>query len=48
MSTKDLHIDVLYLPQLIGLSMGLDASGLGVRMNLAFDGALKQRITAAG
>jgi len=45
---KDLHIDVLYLPQLIGLSMGLDASGLGVRMNLAFDGALKQRITAAG
>jgi heterodisulfide reductase subunit B len=45
---KDLHIDLLYLPQLIGLSMGLDASGLGVQMNLAFDGALKQRITAAG
>jgi heterodisulfide reductase subunit B len=44
---KDLHIDVLYLPQLIGLSMGLDATGLGCRLNLAFDGALKRRITAA-
>jgi heterodisulfide reductase subunit B len=43
---KDLHIDVSYLPQLIGLSMGLDAVGLGVRLNMAFDGALKRRITA--
>ena len=46
-AAKDLHIDLLYLPQLIGLAMGLDASGLGVRMNLAFGGALKQKITAA-
>jgi hypothetical protein len=37
----------LYLPQLIGLAMDLDAAELGVPMNLAFDGALKRRITAA-
>ncbi len=46
-ASKDLHINMLYLPQLIGLSMGLDAAGLGVQLNLAFDGALKRRITAA-
>jgi heterodisulfide reductase subunit B len=44
---KDLHINILYLPQLIGLAMGLDAAGLGVQLNLAFDGALKRRSTAA-
>ena len=46
-ASKDLHINMLYLPQLIGLAMGLDAAGLGVQLNLAFDGALKRRITAA-
>jgi len=44
---KDLHINMLYLPQLIGLAMGLDAAGLGIQLNLAFDGTLKRRITAA-
>jgi heterodisulfide reductase subunit B len=44
---KDLHISVLYLPQLIGLAFGLDAGKLGVRMNLAFDAGLMRRITAA-
>jgi len=32
---KDLHISVLYLPQLIGLSLGLPASELGLDRNLA-------------
>ena len=32
---------------LIGLAMGLDAAGLGVQLNLAFDGTLKRGITAA-
>lgn len=44
---KDLHINILYLPQLIGLAMGLDAAGLAVQLNLAFDGALKRRGAAA-
>jgi heterodisulfide reductase subunit B2 len=44
---KDLRISILYLPQLIGLAMGLDAARLGLQMNLAFDTALKRRIAAA-
>jgi heterodisulfide reductase subunit B len=32
---EDLSITVLYLPQLLGLAMGLDAKTLGVDMNLA-------------
>jgi heterodisulfide reductase subunit B len=42
----DLHISILYLPQLIGLAMGLDAAGLGLQMNLAFDAALKRKVAA--
>jgi heterodisulfide reductase subunit B len=43
---KDLRISILYLPQLIGLAMGLDAAGLGLQMNLAFDAALKRKVAA--
>jgi heterodisulfide reductase subunit B len=44
---KDLRISILYLPQLLGLAMGLDADGLGLQMNLAFDAALKTKVSAA-
>jgi heterodisulfide reductase subunit B len=40
----DLHISILYLPQLIGLAMGLDAAGLGLQMNLAFASDLKRKV----
>ena len=43
----DLHINILYLPQLIGLAVGLDASVLGLRLNLAFDNALMRSIPVA-
>ena len=46
-ANKDLHISILYLPQLIGLAMGLDAAELGLQMNLAFDAELKQKVVAA-
>jgi heterodisulfide reductase subunit B len=32
---KDLHISILYLPQLIGMAMGLAAEALGLTCNLA-------------
>jgi heterodisulfide reductase subunit B len=44
---QNLHISVLYLPQLIGLALGLDAASLGLQMNLSFDAALKRRVTVA-
>ncbi len=44
---KDLHISVLYLPQLIGLALDLDGARLGLQLNLSFDAALKRRITVA-
>jgi heterodisulfide reductase subunit B len=44
---NDLHINILYLPQLIGLAVGLDASVLGLRLNLAFDNALIRSIPVA-
>jgi heterodisulfide reductase subunit B len=46
-ASQDLHISILYLPQLIGLAMGLDAAGLGLQMNLSFDAALKRKVAAA-
>jgi len=46
-ANKDLHISILYLPQLIGLAMGLDAAELGLQMNLAFDAELKRKVVAA-
>jgi heterodisulfide reductase subunit B len=44
---KDLHINVLYLPQLIGLALGLDTARLGLQMNLSFDAALMGSATVA-
>jgi heterodisulfide reductase subunit B len=44
---KDLHINVLYLPQLIGLALGLDTPSLGLQMNLSFDAALMGSATVA-
>ena len=32
---EDLHITVLYFPQLIGLSLGLSAQDLGLDLNLS-------------
>ena len=34
MSGEDLAITVLYLPQLLGLAMGLDSNKLGLALNL--------------
>lgn len=39
----DLHISVLYLPQLIGLAMGLSESDLGLGHHLAFAGGRRRR-----
>jgi hypothetical protein len=44
---KDLHISVLYLPQLIGLALGLGAGEMGLDMNLAFHAGVKQKIAFA-
>jgi heterodisulfide reductase subunit B len=44
---KDLHVNVLYLPQLIGLALGLDTARLGLQMNLSFDAALMGSATVA-
>jgi len=43
----DLHISILYLPQLIGLAMGVDTAALGLQMNLAFNAELKRKVAAA-
>jgi heterodisulfide reductase subunit B len=42
--SKDLHISVLYLPQLIGLALGLGAGEMGLDMNLTFHADVKQKI----
>jgi heterodisulfide reductase subunit B len=44
---QDLHISVLYLPQLIGLALGLDAGALGLDLNLALQGEVKRKLGAA-
>ncbi len=41
---EDLSITVLYLPQLLGLSMGLTAEALGIKMNLAVSAQFKEKI----
>jgi heterodisulfide reductase subunit B len=43
---EDLAITVLYLPQLLGLAMGLTADQLGVNMNLAVSGPFLERIAS--
>ena len=42
----DLHISVLYLPQLIGLAMGLPESDLGLGCNLALTEGWRERFHA--
>jgi heterodisulfide reductase subunit B2 len=42
----DLHISVLYLPQLIGLAMGLPESDLGLGFNLALTESWRHRVHA--
>jgi heterodisulfide reductase subunit B len=44
---KDLHISILYLPQLIGLAMGLTAEDVGLAFNLAVSGDWESRARAA-
>ena len=43
---RDLSITVLYLPQLLGLAMGLTADQLGINMNLAVSGPILERIAS--
>jgi len=44
---KDLHISILYLPQLIGTAMGLAAEEVGLTCNLAVSGEWESRARAA-
>jgi heterodisulfide reductase subunit B2 len=44
---EDLAIPILYLPQLLGLALGLDAEAVGLSLNLAISEQLKQRLTPA-
>jgi heterodisulfide reductase subunit B len=46
-SHEDLRISVLYLPQLLGLAMGLPDEALGLGMNLALTDAFQQKLAAA-
>jgi heterodisulfide reductase subunit B len=43
---RDLSFTVLYLPQLLGLAMGLTAKELGINMNLAVSGPFLERIAS--
>jgi heterodisulfide reductase subunit B len=43
----DLAIPVLYLPQLLGLALGLTADAVGLSLNLAVSDRLKERLTRA-
>ncbi|WP_419661722.1 HdrB: CoB--CoM heterodisulfide reductase, iron-sulfur subunit beta [Desulfosarcina variabilis str. Montpellier] len=43
---EDLAITVLYLPQLLGLAMGLTAEELGINMNLAVSGPFLESIAS--
>jgi heterodisulfide reductase subunit B len=44
---KDLHISILYLPQLIGMAMGLAAEAVGLTCNLAVSNDWESRARAA-
>jgi heterodisulfide reductase subunit B len=43
---EDLSISVLYLPQLLGLAMGLSESELGMNLNLAMTAAFREKLAA--
>jgi heterodisulfide reductase subunit B len=44
MAAEDLSISVLYLPQLLGLAMGLDQHELGLDLNLALLGDFREKL----
>jgi heterodisulfide reductase subunit B len=44
MAGEDLSITVLYLPQLLGLAMGLDSGELGLDLNLAVLDGFREKI----
>ncbi len=44
MAGEDLSISVLYLPQLLGLALGLDYDELGLDLNLAIDRSFRERM----
>lgn len=44
MASEDLSITVLYLPQLLGLAMGLDTHDLGLGLNLAIQHGFREKI----
>jgi heterodisulfide reductase subunit B len=41
---EDLSISVLYLPQLMGVALGLPSEALQLNLNLAFTPALQARL----
>jgi heterodisulfide reductase subunit B len=43
---RDLHVNVVYLPQLIGSAFGLPATELGMHFNLALSGGCRKRFAA--
>ena len=44
MAGEDLSITVLYLPQLLGLAMGLEPEELGLYLNLAVDSIFLEKM----
>jgi len=40
---RDLHLTIVYLPQLIGLAMQLPLPAVGLNLNLAVDGVFRSR-----
>ena len=44
LKNEDLHITILYLPQLIGLALGLAEKELGLDLNLAVTGTFRDRL----
>lgn len=44
MAGEDLSISVLYLPQLLGLALGLDYDELGLDLNLAIERSFRERM----
>jgi heterodisulfide reductase subunit B len=41
---EDLHITVLYLPQLIGLALGLSEQDLGLDLNLSKNTRFREKL----
>ena len=45
---KDLRISILYLPQLLGLAVGLSEKNLRLDLNLAITGAFREKLNKTG